>query len=383
MTPPLRQRVLICTDWFTPGFKAGGPIRSLDAIVHGLANPFDFDVLTSDRDLGDAAAYPGITADTWLDRGPRLRVMYLSPAAQSRSRIGDIVRTSPWDSLYLNSMYSIPFTLHPLLAARNLGRRIVLAPRGMLHAGALKLKPLKKRIFLAAFRLSGLQRRVVFQATNAQEEADIRKVFGAAATIETAPNLPAPPQAPVADLDKRPGELRIACVARVARNKNVHFLLERLLPLTGNVVVSFFGPIEDEVYWRECQRAAALLPQGMRLEASGPVAPHEVAAALGQAHLFCLPTEGENFGHAIWEALAAGRPVLISDRTPWRGLAAQGCGWDYPLDRPQAWTERLAALIAMDHEAWQRHAKAARSYAESYSRESDAANRIARLLSVQ
>lgn len=383
MTSPRRQRVLVCTDWFTPGFKAGGPIRSLDALVNGLANRFDFDILTSDRDLGDTAAYPGITTDTWLDRGPGLRVMYLSPACQSRRRIGDIVRSTPWDCLYLNSMYSIRFMLYPLLAAKGLGKRIVLAPRGMLHAGALKLKPMKKRIFLTAFRLSGLHRRVFFQATNVQEEADIRTVFGGTAAIELAPNLPMPPQAQVADLNKQPGELRIACVARVARNKNVHFLLERLSPLTGNVVVSFFGPIEDEVYWRECLRAAASLPHGMRLEASGPITPHDVAAALGQAHLFCLPTEGENFGHAIWEALAAGRPVLISDRTPWRGLGTQGCGWDYPLDRPQAWTEQLAKLIAMDHAAWHWHAKAAREYAESYIRESDAANLSARLLSAQ
>jgi glycosyltransferase involved in cell wall biosynthesis len=380
MTAPLRQRVLICADWFTPGFKAGGPIRSLDAIVHGLANRFDFDVLTSDRDLGDAAAYPGITADTWLDRGPGLRVMYLSPAVQSRNRIGEIVRTSPWDCLYLNSMYSIPFTLHPLLAARNLGRRIVLAPRGMLHAGALKLKPLKKRIFLAAFRLSGLQRRVVFQATNAQEESDIRKVFGAAATIETAPNLPAPPQASVADLSKRPGELRIACVARVARNKNLLFLLERLASLSGDVSLSFYGPVEDAGYWSECLRAAKRLPAGVRFEPKGSISPDAVAAAIGQSHVFCLPTEGENFGHAIWEGLAAGRPVVISDRTPWHNLAASNAGWDLPLEKPDDWNATLTRLVTMDDATWRSHSAAAKAFAEAYVLTSDASHLTANLL---
>lgn len=380
MTPPPRQRVLICTDWFTPGFKAGGPIRSLDAIVHGLANRFDFDVLTSDRDLGDAAAYPGISTDTWLDRSPGLRVMYLSPAAQSRRRIGEIVRTSPWDCLYLNSMYSIPFTLHPLLAARHLGRRIVLAPRGMLHAGALKLKPVKKRIFLSVFRVSGLQRHVVFQATNAQEEADIRKVFGAAATIETAPNLPVRTPAPAARLEKRPGELRIACVARVARNKNLLFLLERLASLSGDVLLSFYGPVEDADYWGECLRAAKLLPAGVRFEPVGPVSPDAVPAAMARSHVFCLPTEGENFGHAIWEGLAAGRPVVISDRTPWRNLAASNAGWDLSLEKPDEWDTTLARLVAMDDLTWRTHSAAAKAFAEAYLLTSDAGSRTAELL---
>ena len=47
-----------------------------------------------------------------------------------------------------------------------------------------------------------------------------------------------------------------------------------------------------------------------------------IVEALGRSDLFLLPTGGENFGHAIFEALACGVPALISDQTPWRGLAA-------------------------------------------------------------
>jgi glycosyltransferase involved in cell wall biosynthesis len=379
MTPPSRQRVLICTDWFTPGFKAGGPIRSLDALVNGLANRFDFDVLTSDRDLGDAAAYPGITTDTWLDRGPGLRVMYLSPACQSRRRIGDIVRSTPWDCLYLNSMYSIRFMLHPLLAAKGLGKRIVLAPRGMLHAGALKLKPMKKRIFLTAFRLSGLHGRVVFQASTAEEEADIARTFGTAARVTIAPNLPAPLPSPAPALQKRPGSLRIACVARAARNKNIRFLLERLAAISGDVTLAFYGPTEDPVYWQECLTAASHLPARIRFEPCGPVSPEEVTQAVARSHVFCLPTEGENFGHAIWEALAAGRPVMISDRTPWRRLSRSGAGWDLPLERPVDWEATLTALVAMDDVTWRSHSAAARTFAEEYLRKTDAHRVTARM----
>jgi glycosyltransferase involved in cell wall biosynthesis len=372
MTASFRPRVLICTDWFVPGFKAGGPIRSLDAVVHGLADRFDFDVLTSDRDLGDAAAYQGIEPDRWLDRGPGLRVMYLSPSARTRRRTTEVVRSTPWDCLYLNSMYSIPFTLYPLLAAKGLGKRIVLAPRGMLHPGALKIRPLKKRGFLAAFRIAGLHRHVVFQATAAEEKSHIIRSFGSETTVAVAPNLPSPLPPAMPPLEKRPGSLRIACVARVARNKNLKFLLERLASVQGDVTLAFYGPVEDRPYWQECLDAAARLPAGIRFDACGPVSPELLTQALARSHVFCLPTEGENFGHAIWEALAAGRPPIISDRTPWRRLKDSGAGWDLPLERPDDWEATLASLVEMDDDAWRHHSAAARKLAEDYLRNTDA-----------
>ena len=48
------------------------------------------------------------------------------------------------------------------------------------------------------------------------------------------------------------------------------------------------------------------------------------------ASLFVLPSHSENFGLVIAEALAAGVPALVTDTTPWRGLATQGCGWCVP-----------------------------------------------------
>ena len=56
-------------------------------------------------------------------------------------------------------------------------------------------------------------------------------------------------------------------------------------------------------------------------------------------------------GEAIVEALAAGCPVVISDRTPWRGLERRGVGWDVPLDHPAAFHHALATLSAMDEAA--------------------------------
>lgn len=64
--------------------------------------------------------------------------------------------------------------------------------------------------------------------------------------------------------------------------------------------------------------------------------------------LFLLPTLGENYGHVIHEALLAGCPVLISNRTPWRNLEALGIGWDLPLEDPEQFRTVLQYCLDMD-----------------------------------
>ena len=80
------------------------------------------------------------------------------------------------------------------------------------------------------------------------------------------------------------------------------------------------------------------------------MAPELIREAVVSSDLLFLPTAGENFGHAIQEALAAGCPVLISDRTRWRDLAPKGVGWDLPLSAP----DRFVAVLREDGRHGQR-----------------------------
>lgn len=78
-------------------------------------------------------------------------------------------------------------------------------------------------------------------------------------------------------------------------------------------------------------------------------------------HLFVLLTAGENFGNSIFEALHAGTPVLISDKTPWRGLEAMQAGWDVDLSCPDliaAKIKEIAMLSADEYMPWRLGARA-------------------------
>lgn len=47
------------------------------------------------------------------------------------------------------------------------------------------------------------------------------------------------------------------------------------------------------------------------------------------------------------EALSAGCPVLLSDRTPWRQLEDKGIGWDFSLSEQERFTETIDMCAAM------------------------------------
>jgi glycosyltransferase involved in cell wall biosynthesis len=69
---------------------------------------------------------------------------------------------------------------------------------------------------------------------------------------------------------------------------------------------------------------------------------------IAEHDLFLLLTHGENFGHVIIEALAAGCPVLVSDRTAWRGLEAAGVGWDVSLCDEERIVDILGDCVRMN-----------------------------------
>jgi hypothetical protein len=76
-----RPCILVLTGCYLPGFRGGGPLRTIFNAVSSLHGDFDFHILTADRDLGDAAPYPGIGGAVWHTVG-HARVRYLSPAEQ-------------------------------------------------------------------------------------------------------------------------------------------------------------------------------------------------------------------------------------------------------------------------------------------------------------
>jgi glycosyltransferase involved in cell wall biosynthesis len=363
------KKVLILCDWYEPGYKAGGPIQSCRNIVETLHAHFQFYILTSDRDLGDTQPYAGITLNRWVSKGNEVQAFYSSPGFLNAANVRNIVAQLQPDVVYFNSMFSKNFTLLPFRVLRKMKYEgaVILAPRGMLHAGAMKQKTLKKKIFLFLLRMAGLSKRIFFHATDAQERLDIYRYFPGARTV-LAENIPNSDNSPWTPAVKKSGQLHCVFISRVHPKKNLHFFLERLKELPANADLSFdiYGIIDDEQYAEQCRRIIASLPSNIKVQFRGPLPNHQVFATLKQYHLFVLPTLGENFGHAVYESLSAGVPVLISDQTPWQNLAPQKAGWDVPLRDGRQYVSVITRLMAMDQQEYNSWSEGAHSFARKY-----------------
>jgi glycosyltransferase involved in cell wall biosynthesis len=344
--------VLTFVRCYLPGYKSGGPVRTIANMVAALGDDLDFRIVTSDRDATDIAPYPHLGAGSrWLDVG-RAKVLYLSPSQRKLRNIARIIGETPHDTLYLNSFFDPIFTLKPLLA-RRLGlapkKRCVIAPRGEFSPCALELKAAKKRVFLSVSHATGLHRNLIWQASSGHEAEDIRRAMGGnTSDICVAADLPARADGRSVHTH-RPREegepLRICFLSRISPMKNLDFALKVLRRVKSPVRFDIYGPVRDENYWSRCRALMRQLPTHVEATYRGSVEPDRVPSILAGYDLFFLPTLGENYGHVILEALASGTPVLIADTTPWRNLAKMGLGWDLPLQNPEAF------VCTVDHAA--------------------------------
>ncbi|MDQ1298054.1 MAG: hypothetical protein QG558_593 [Campylobacterota bacterium] len=333
-----KPKILTFVSYYLPGYKAGGPLRTIANMVEHLGNDFEFWIVTRDRDLGDTVPYADVIINEWNDvHGAK--VFYLSPDRQTLNGIADIINATPHDLMYLNSFFDPLFTLKPLIA-RRLGYvkdvPIVLAPRGEFSAGALRLKSIKKKVYIHAARVLGLYNNLYWHASSVHEVEDIRREFALKDDVVlTALDLPT--KVSHNDFaDSRSNvdheRLRIVFLSRISPMKNLDYALRILKQVRAKVKFDIYGPIEDKGYWELCEELIHLLPANIDVSHRGPVHPDDVAKIFAQYDLFLFPTRGENYGHVIAESLNVGTPVLISDQTPWKNLENDGLGWDIPLD---------------------------------------------------
>ncbi|MEZ6100091.1 MAG: glycosyltransferase family 4 protein [Pirellulaceae bacterium] len=334
-----RPVIMTFVAYYLPGYKSGGPVRSLANMVERLSSDFDFRIVTADHDCTDREAYEGVPRDHWCTVG-KASVYYTNPAQLTFGKIRRILCAADYDIMYINSFFCPAFSVRPLLL-RFLGkvptRPIVLAPRGELASGALRLKWARKSAYLKAAGLLGVYKDIVWQASSEFELKDIQRSLGKAAEdIIVAPNIPASTLKHEIVLTRHEGPLRICFLSRICRTKNLDFALRVLADVSVPIDFTICGVVEDPGYWEECRLRMSRTPSHVKITFLGAVEYERVPHVLSQHDLFFLPTLGENYGHVIHEALSSGLPVLISDRTPWRDLSSAGAGWDLPLESPNA-----------------------------------------------
>lgn len=325
----LGHRVLVTCPTFEPGFRGGGPVRSISQIVDGAPSELDLILVTADRDLGSRVPYPSLSG-CWVPRG-QTSVYYLGVHSlrQWFSLIAQL-RTRRISLIYVNSLWEPYFSLVPiLLAVLHVlpAERILVAPRGELSCGALAIKARRKRWFISIWRHVLLHAKAIWHASTEMEAYDIRALFPNANIIVCVDRPLAPalhPPSAAKSLDST--SIKFVFIGRIAEIKNLNTAILALSRVTTPAVFDIYGPIEDVKYWAECQRSIASLPSHIQVAYAGELAPDRVVPTFAAYDAFIFPTRGENFGHVIAESLSAACPVICSDQTSWTSVLEGGGG---------------------------------------------------------
>ncbi|HEX4852529.1 MAG TPA: glycosyltransferase, partial [Puia sp.] len=231
--------------------------------------------------------------------------------------------------------------------------------RGMLRRSAVQFKSFKKKIYLQLFRQFGFQKKIFFQAADDTEQKDVLRYFGSKAKVKLVPNFPAKSSENLLPLQKNPGDLFVLYVGRIHPIKNLDYLLQILRKSASKIRLTIVGSVEDPGFWHQCRQMIDNLPRSITVTYMGEMPNDRLPDVLKDNHIFSLPTKGENFGHAIFEALSFGKPVLISDQTPWRNLEHAKAGWDIPLEKPEQFEHAIAEASAWgqdEYNIWSKNA---------------------------
>lgn len=93
----------------------------------------------------------------------------------------------------------------------------------------------------------------------------------------------------------------------------------------------------------------ALLPESISVSYRGEIRPENVIDIFSHYDVFLFPSKGENFGHVIYEALAAGCIPIISDTTPWTTLDREKCGAVVKLDDLSRFQKEMHMLCRLSN----------------------------------
>lgn len=349
-------------------------MRTIANMVENLGDEFEFLIVTRDRDLGSLEAYFHVSIDQWNNIG-KAKVFYASPTLFSLNRFKKLLNATPHDIIYLNSFFSPLFTAS-LLLLRRIGfiqtKAIIIAPRGEFSLGALHLKSIKKSIYIKIIKLFRLYDNLIWQASSEHEAQNIRDIMHfIAKDILIAPDLlPATVVQENINSQRKHNKVRkihlqLVFLSRISPMKNLDYLLRILQKVKLPINFSLYGPLEDYEYWTECEKLIQKLPSNITVHYHGEVTPEEVSKAFIENDVFFFPTRGENFGHVIFESLAVGTCVVLSDQTPWT-KDKQGAIEVFSLENSDAWVEAIERWANYSDEELVTLRQAALNYAREY-----------------
>lgn len=331
----------------------GGPAAAVAGLTKALAElgVYSEIVTTTDDSEGPPLATPHLTRHCFK-RGLAARIWsaYSRPLAAHLERsIGD------FDIVHVHGIWHFAGLVAARIAKRR-GVPYVVSLRGELDGRRLRHKPLKKRIYRVLLLDKILRSADALHAVAAAECGHVARL-GIRTPLFVCPN--GVDLAAIDECAARP-DAEFPAQHRALRGRPVVLYMGRIEALKGldvlarafvavsrtheDAVLLVAGDDEDGTL-ASVQRTLREAGVSERAVLAGFLTGARKSAALACATVFVLSSYSEGFSNAVVEALAAGLPVVISERCNFPEVERAGAGFVVPAE-PAAVAEAVAAVLA-------------------------------------
>ncbi len=365
MSLEIKPRLIVFNDFFYPAYQAGGPIQSLVNLFSQVSKNYEIFLITGAYDLNDKTPLD-VPLDQWTDivlpeSESNIKVWYSSTHKIKKVFI-DSLRTINPAAVYVNGMFSVGYVLVPIFYTKN--TKLVICPRGMIQEGALAGKYLKKKVYLTLLRLSGKLKKVCWHATSDIEKGDVKRIFGIDSNIVFASNVPKPYWKKIESSNKKVNSLRLVYISLITAKKNLLLAIEALNASDFDICLDIYGPVKDVDYWEKCK--LMISHSNGKINYKGDLKPDLVQSTFSQYDAGLFLTKAENFGHALYESLSVGRPIITSHFTPWKNLQNQKAGWNVDINNANKITCLLEEIAKMNKSDFDDYSFGAHRLAKHY-----------------
>lgn len=287
-----------------------------------------YDLLVAMHKIGCDIDLLSIQTDDLMGKGEFwIKALYndsYTPYGYSHN-MNHFLKNSDYDLYHTNGlwMYCNHITAS---VARKKDKPYIITPHGMLYPQALARSAWKKKLMMHLCFDKDIRAANCIHATCMQEMKYYRDLGYKNPVAVIANPMPLPKY--IDDIKPERSKKRIGFLGRLHPRKNVKGLIEAWASLgkaTKNAELYIMGKGDEtyEAYLKELVTTLGLT----NVIFAGFVNGREKFEKLATLTALFVPSDFENFGMIITEALIVKTPVMASLGTPWEELNTRRCGW--------------------------------------------------------
>ena len=334
------MRICLVSSSFYPATFYGGPISATWDLSRKLASK-GVDIYVSTTNANGSNKLD-VEHNMFLKKQDNFFVKYYNE--QIINKISFAFIFGIWNDIKRSDVVYIQYLFHytvlfSLLFGMLQKKKVIICPRGSFSTFTLLNKlSFIKSIWISLF-ISPFSKKIIWQASSYLEEKDIKRNFPEAKTEIINDGV---------DFNSFQNTKKLSSNEIVKKYtkidfeevSNIFFSMGRLHKIKGfDILINAF-----EIYLQKDKNAKLIIAGGddgigdkleqkileLKLNNSvfliGEVDFEEKKILLSNCDYFVLASAFESFGIVIAEALACGKPCVVSNKTPWKHLEMNNCG---------------------------------------------------------